>query len=223
MGTVFSTSFLDVKCGDMKRYLLRRNKENKGWFFIPISQVSWFSIVAAVLMFDFFIIKAIVQGFEYYPSDYIAIKNALQKDPPDGKIDKNYQNALVKEIIAATDTGINTNSANTEKNKLISLGDLKKLLQIKTNNYQLMSSGGIKALEITVLNPSTHFIEAVTVQVDYLEEGGKLVQTEAFTTNYIKPKSSKIIHIPSNTKGSKIIYRITNVKSSECVSRQFEA
>ena len=222
MGTVFSTFFLDVKCGDMKRYFLRRNGQQKGRLFTPASQLSWFLVVTAVLMFDFFIIKAIVQGINYYPSDYIAIKNALQKDPPDGAVDKNYQNALVKEVIAASDTGIETNSSNKDKAALLNLDGLKNLLQVKSNDYHLIPTGGIGELELTVVNPSSHFVEAVTVQVDYLAEDGKLVQTEAFTTNYVKPKSSKTIHVPSNTKGSKIVYRITKVKSSECTSRQFE-
>lgn len=172
-------------------------------------------------MFDYCIIKAIVQGFEEYPNDFIAIKNALQKDPPDGAVDKNYQNALVKEVIAASDTGIKTNSSNPEKSKNLSLQGLKKLLEVKNNKYQLNPNGGINDLELSLYNPSELFIEAITVQVDYLMEDGKLVQTKAFTTNYVKPKSTKIIHIPSNTKGSKVIYRITNVKSSDCVSHEF--
>lgn len=223
MGTVFSTFSLDVKCGDMKRYFMRRNGQKKGRFFTSASQMSWFLVVAAVLMFDFIIIKAIVQGFNEYPSGYIAIKNALKKDPPDGAVDKNYQNALVKEVIAASDTGIKSNGSSSGKLAVLTLDGLKKLLQLKSNEYHLLPTGGIGELELTVVNPSAHFVEAVTVQVDYLEDNGKLVQTEAFTTNYVKPKSSKTIHVPSNSRGCKIIYRITKVKSAECASRQFEA
>lgn len=207
----------------MKRYFLRRNGQKKGRFFTPASQLSWFLVVTAVLMFDFFIIKAIVQGFNEFPSGYIAIKNALQKDPPDGAVDKNYQNALVKEVIAASDTGIKSYGSATDLLATISLDALKKLLQVKSNDYHMIPSGGIGELELTVVNPSSHFVESVTVQVDYLEDNGKLVQTEAFTTNYVKPKSSKTIHVPSNSRGCKIVYRITKVKSAECASRQFEA
>jgi hypothetical protein len=223
MGTVFSFSYLDVKCGVMKRYFLRRNKEDKGWFFTPVSQATWFFVLAAVLMFDFFIIKAIVQGFEEYPNNYITIKNALQKDPLDGTEDKSYQNALVKEAIAAADTGIKTKTSNTENSKTLSLEGLKKLLDIKSNKYHVNSTGGIDDLELTLINPSDHFVEEITVQVDYLQEDGKLVQTEAFTTNFVKPKSSKIIHIPSNSKGSKVVFRITKIKSSECEVHEFMA
>ncbi|MCU7549183.1 hypothetical protein OCK74_08655 [Chitinophagaceae bacterium LB-8] len=207
----------------MKRYFLRRNKEDKGWFFAPMSQTCWFLVVTAVLMFDFFIIKAIVQGFESYPSDFIAIKNALQNDPPDGNDDKNYQNALVKEIIAASDTGIKSHNTSTSETKILSLEVLKKLLQVKNNKYHINSTGGIDDLDITVYNPSDHFIESLTVQIDYFQEDGKLVQTKAYTTAFVKPKSYKTIHIPSNTKGSKIIYRITNIKSSECAPHEFMA
>jgi hypothetical protein len=189
----------------------------------PSSQISWFLVVAAVLMFDFFIIKAIVQGLNYNPTDYIAIKNALQKDPPTGNTDNNYQNALVKEIISASDTGQKTNITKPAKTKEISLAEMKKLVQIKNNNYHVITAGGIDDLELTVFNNSAFFIEAVTVQVDYLEVKGQLVQTEAFTTNFVKPKSSKTIHVPSNSKGAKIKFRITNVKSPECVSRKLEA
>lgn len=192
-------------------------------FFAPTSQVSWFLVVVAVLMFDFFILKAIVQGFNYVPSDFVAIKNALKKDPPSGNTDNNYQNALVKEIISASDTGQKLDKSKAVRTLELSLADLKKLLEIKTNNYHVVSSGGIDELELTVFNNSALFIEAVTVQVDYLENRGHLVQTKAFTTNFVKPKSSKTIHIPANTKGSKIKYRITNVKSSECISRISEA
>lgn len=207
----------------MKRYFMRRNGQKKGTFFTPASQLSWFLVVTSVLMFDFFIIKAIVQGFNEYPSGYIAIKNALQKDPPDGAVDRNYQNALVKEVIAASDTGIKSKASSLDQLANISLDVLKKLLQVKSNVYHLIPTGGIDDLELTIVNPSSHFVEAVTVQVDYLEDNGKLVQTEAFTTNYVKPKSSKIIHVPSNSRGCKINYRITKVKSAECASRQFEA
>jgi hypothetical protein len=188
-----------------------------------ISHISWSLVVAAVLLLDFFIIRSILERFNSEPYYYTAIKSAFQKEPvPKEKVDNNVQNAIVKEIVAAPDTNIKIKKTLPTKEEILSLKELKSLLQIKSNKYHVVASGGIDDLALTVYNESPYFLEAVTVQVDYLKTKKKLVQTESFTTTYLKPNSSKTIHIPSNSKGKKIKYRITNVQASECKMRKFE-
>lgn len=212
-----------IKCVGMKRYLLRRVKETGRKYFRLTSQTSWFLVVAAVLLFDFLIIRAIVEGFDQEHPGFQAFKSAFQKGPsPDEKVDNNYQNALVKEIISASDTGTKPEKSVSEQAQVISIGGLKKMLQVESNVYHVTATGGIYDLELTVFNQSNYFIEEVTVQVDYFNIKGQLVQTESFLTTLIKPKSSKTIQIPSNDKGVKIKYRITNIQAPECRLNKLE-
>jgi hypothetical protein len=188
-----------------------------------VSHTSWFLVVVAVLIFDFIIIKSIVESFNSETQYYSAIKSAFQKEPiPKEKVDNNIQNALVKELVTAPDTNIKVHKSIPAKEEILSLAELKNLLQIKSNKYHVIASGGIDDLQITLYNKSPYFVDAVTIQIDYLRTRRKLVQTESFTTTYIKPNSSKTIYIPTNNKGKKIKYRITNVQSSECKLRKFE-
>lgn len=215
----------------MKSLFSMKNAEHTKWQnkfrSLVVSQFSWLLLVVAVLIFDFIIIKSIVQGFDQDTVYYSDIKNAFQKEPSKKpKTDNTIQNALVKEIVAVSDTGIKIKKIQenkpADKAEFITISELRNFLQVKSNKFHVSRSGGINDLELTVYNQSPYFIDAVTVQVDYLQTKRKLVQTKSYTTTYVKPNSSKIIHIPSNKKGKKIKYRVTNVQSTECKLRKYE-
>ena len=137
----------------------------------------------------------------------IVIKDSVITPPPGGEAvtnSENFQNALSKEFIPYE-----------PKPKKVKPKDLKKLVSVQVNDYDVKILGGIKDLEITVQNFSEHLLDEVTVKIDYLKPKGEVVNSEIVTVTNIKPQEAKIAEVPSSPRGVKVKYTIVDIRSRE--------
>ena len=157
--------------------------------------------VAAILVLSGILIKKSMEPEE------VEIKNAVIAAPPAGDAvtnSENFQNALSKEFIPYE-----------TKPKKIKPKDLKKLVSVQVNDYEVKILGGIKDLEITVQNFSDHLLDEVTVKVDYLKPKGEVINSEIVSVTNIKPQEAKSAEVPSSPRGVKVKYTILDIHSQE--------
>ena len=127
--------------------------------------------------------------------------------PPAGEAatnSENFQNALSKEFIPVE-----------TKPKKVKPKELKKMVSVKANKYEVKILGGIKDLEITVENFSEHLLDQVTIKVEYLKPKGEVINSEMITISDIKAGNAKTIEVPPSPRGVKIKYEITDIVSKE--------
>ena len=116
---------------------------------------------------------------------------------------ENFQNALSKEFVPV---------APKAKKKPV---ELKKLIAIQPNDYQVKLLGGIKDLKLTVQNYSDHLLDKVIIKVDYLKSKGEVVNSEVVVVRNIKSQDSKTVDVPPSKRGVKVKYNILHIDSQE--------
>ena len=157
--------------------------------------------IAAIIILGGMLIKKSMEP------EAIAIKDSVITPPAGSEAvtnSENFQNALSKEFIPYE-----------PKPKKVKPKDLKKLVSVQVNDYDVKILGGIKDLEITVQNFSEHLLDEVTVKVDYLKPKGEVVNSEIVTVTNIKPQEAKVAEVPSSPRGVKVKYTIVDIRSRE--------
>lgn len=124
--------------------------------------------------------------------------------------DATYQNAISREIVP-----VDTTEAKEPIKMKPKLKELKKYLQVESNDYKVGVFGGINNLQLTVINNSSHVLDKVVLQVDYLKPKGEPVETEKYTYFSIPPHGKKTLDIPPSKRGVKVRYKIVDAKSRE--------
>jgi hypothetical protein len=193
-----------------ENYREPRNRELWKRNFLPTSQVLSVALVFIGAVLGAFVIKKIVDSFDQSPlaeSTSAAVAISAPELPREN--DPNYRNAITREVVPAVDS-VEKAPPKAEKPK-----DIKKLVQVKGTDYKVGILGGIKDLELTVHNGSTHLVEQVVIVVEYLKPKGEVVHREHYTVRDIKPFKSKVIPIPSSDRGVKVKYRILNISSKQ--------
>jgi len=164
--------------------------------------------VAAIfvgVMLGAFIVKKWVDGYEPAPMETATampvLDREVQKQP-----EENIKNALVTEIVPV----YKKTPAKTTKKV-----NIKKQLQVSTNNYKVGLFGGINGLQLTVFNTSPQAVDKVIVALDYLKPNGVVVQSENVAFTSIRPRGSQTIAIPGSNRGVKVKYKIVKVNAHD--------
>ena len=190
-----------------KRNTWRNSSFNYTTIVVPVGMFG-------ALIFSAFIIKQIIENFD---DDYIkttettsvAIPYEQQNEEEPGA---DFQNALSTEIeIPVTDT-VQT----MPKKKKVE--NLNNLVNVKGGDYKKRVLGGIEGLELTVFNKSSHVLDKVLVEVNYLKPNGDVVKTDTYEVSSVLAKGSKTFSVPPSNRGVKVKYKITNI-----ISRQHKA
>ena len=124
--------------------------------------------------------------------------------------DATLQNAISREIVA-----VDTAEMKEPVKKKPRLKELKKYLQVESNDYKVGVFGGINDLRLTIVNNSSYELDKVVLQVDYLKPKGEPVETEKYTYFSIPAHGKKTLDIPPTKRGIKVKYRIIDAKSRE--------
>jgi hypothetical protein len=128
---------------------------------------------------------------------------------PRDAVNSDYQHALTREYIKATDTIL---SEVAEPVSEIS-GPGHKKIKISANTFTSQLRGGIHNLKLKIHNGTRQFLDKVTVEVDFLEADGTVLRSERYTALGVRPQHMQTIKIPEGMPGVKIKYRISEVRS----------
>ncbi len=136
-----------------------------------------------------------------------AINQAQVMIQPEPEETKTYQEALVRETVTPTDPKPVIRSVKPK--------DIRAQVRVKAGKYKTGVLGGISNLELTAVNASPHFIDRLTVSVDYLRKNGELIETKKHTVQSLAPGSSKIIKVPPHRRGMKVRISVQQIYSKE--------
>ncbi|HEU4471048.1 MAG TPA: hypothetical protein VFR58_08195 [Flavisolibacter sp.] len=178
--------------------------------FSRLPEVMNLAAVFTGVVFGAFLIKKAVDGFAEADGD-LATTAAAQVIPmepipePQGTTD--YQNAVRKDPAPMTRV-VEKRPLKTAKPK-----DIKKQIVLKSSDYKVGIFGGISGLQLQVYNGSPHFVNRLTVSVDYLKPNGEVVASEQVELSSIRPGSTKTLAVPGNNRGVKVRCQVVNISS----------
>lgn len=170
----------------------------------------WLFCVFAGLLLSAFLIKKIVEAYEGNETE---IATALpvndMSEPERSREESLYQNALTTEVVP-----IDTVTMKPVK-KAPAKANLKRLVRLEANDYQVGLFGGIKNLRLLLTNKSGFVLDKVKIELQYLKPNGTVLKTENLTMKSVQPKSSKSLAIASKNRGVKVAYRVTDIQSKQ--------
>lgn len=190
-------------------------KENRFQFSKTFSKphhTIWLGCVFAGLLLSAGLIKKMVDAYEENATG-LATAAAMPINNMDNELNEpdanQAENALTTEVVP-----IDTFTMKPVK-KAPKKVDLKKMVSLEANDYQVGLLGGIKNLRMLVVNNSAFILDKVKFELQYLKPNGEVVKTENMILKSIAPKSSKSMAIPSNKRGVKVTYHITSIQSKQ--------
>lgn len=90
--------------------------------------------------------------------------------------------------------------------------ELASLVTVKSNNYKKVAFGGIRDLQLTVVNDSKFILDNVTVELQYIKPNELPLKTESIEFNSVAPNASSTIRVPDTNRGIRVVFRITRIK-----------
>jgi hypothetical protein len=116
-----------------------------------------------------------------------------------------------------TNSGIDNNEEeNREESNSSSKGnDIRDMVSIRSNDYYVVAFGGIRNLQLTVLNDSKYVLDKVTVKVDYVRPNGATFKSDNIQFKGVSANGSSTIRMPDTNRGVKVYYKIVKVESKE--------
>jgi hypothetical protein len=170
----------------------------------------WLMCVLTGVFFFAFVIKRIVDaGSENLPTKLSASLPAIDRDASKRANETYYQNALATELVP-----IDTVTLKPVK-KAPKKINLRKLVQLEANDYQVGLLGGIKNLRLLVTNHSGFVLDRVKIRLQYLKPNGDVLKTENLSIKKVDPKSSKSLAVSPQKRGVRIKYLITDIQSKQ--------
>lgn len=172
----------------------------------------WIGCVFAGLLLSAGIIKKIADAYEENKTGWATAASLPVQDMDDIKSLPEaslYQNALTTEVVP-----IDT-ATRKEVKKAPAKVNLKKLVRLEANDYQVGLFGGIKNLRLLVTNKSGFILDKVKIELQYLKPNGAVLKTEKLTMKSVAPRSRQSLNVSSENRGVKIAYKITNIQSKQ--------
>jgi hypothetical protein len=102
--------------------------------------------------------------------------------------------------------------ANEEAESKVSIASY---VNVKSNDYHVVALGGIRNLQLTVLNDSKYVLDNVTVEVEYLKANKETFKTESVQFKSVAPNGTLTIRMPDTNRGMKVVYKVVRVESKE--------
>ena len=110
----------------------------------------------------------------------------------------------------------NGDEQNREESNSSSKGnDIRDMVSIRSNDYYVVAFGGIRNLQLTVLNDSKYVLDKVTVKVDYVRPNGATFKSDNIQFKGVSANGSSTIRMPDTNRGVKVYYKIVKVESKE--------
>jgi len=113
------------------------------------------------------------------------------------------------EVVANSTT---TTSLSSVERKSSPNAELASLVSVKSNNYKKVAFGGIRDLQLTVVNDSKYILDNVTVELQYIKPNELPLKTESIEFNSVAPNATSTIRVPDTNRGIRVVFRITRIK-----------
>jgi hypothetical protein len=169
----------------------------------------WLVCVLASLFFSAFVIKGIADASAENLYMQQAAAQPIDREAANPTDEHYYQNALATEVVPV-DT-VTLEPVKKAPKKM----NLRKLVQLEANDYQVGLLGGIKDLRLLVTNQSGFLLDRVKIKLQYLKPNGDVLKTENLSILNVNAKSSKSLAVAPHKRGVKIKYLITDIQSRQ--------
>jgi len=93
--------------------------------------------------------------------------------------------------------------------------DIFKMVKVTSNQFKKRTLGGVKNLELTVLNDSPYDLDNVHVEISYLKNNDKKLKNETIVFSNIRAHANSTLDIPDNNRGSKVNFKILTINSKQ--------
>jgi len=93
--------------------------------------------------------------------------------------------------------------------------DLRDLVTVQSNNYIRGAFGGIRGLELTVVNSSDYLVDEVSVELQIMKPSEQPLRTDIITFKNIGSNKSITVKVPDSQRGIRVDYRITSIESKQ--------
>lgn len=84
---------------------------------------------------------------------------------------------------------------------------------VTSNEYKKVAFGGIRNLQLTVINNSKYELDNVVVELQYLKPSELPLKTDNILFKSIPPNESATIRVPDTNRGIKVLYKIVSIGS----------
>ena len=112
-------------------------------------------------------------------------------------------------------TAIQEDSFGTTEEKTALKNDISGQVMVKGSDYKRGAFGGIRDLQLTVINNSKYILDDVIVELTYIKANELPLKKDNIQFRYITPMGSMTIAIPPTTRGVKVAYKILKIESKE--------
>lgn len=101
----------------------------------------------------------------------------------------------------------------TELNvKPVSIEDISSKIVLNANDYKVGFFGGIRNLKLTLQNNSTYMLDKVNVELKYMNQNGKIINTEYLSFQNVKAGDAPDLEVNKSNRGVKIEYHISHIE-----------
>jgi len=164
------------------------------------------------------------------PNDEVASyqKKSVEVDPNTGERKKvvrdnddevsSQQNNLGNNSTSSGKKNLPTGRAGKTEPRFIETDghkDLRDLVIVQSNNYIRGAFGGIRGLELTVVNNSDYLVDEVSVELQIMKPSEQPLRTDIITFKNIGSNKSITVKVPDSQRGIRVDYRITSIESKQ--------
>lgn len=120
-----------------------------------------------------------------------------------------------------SDTQDTSNINNVEKNtsqmtelsvKPVSIENISSKIVLKANDYKVGFFGGIRNLKLTLQNNSRYTLDKVTVELKYMNQNDKIINTEYLSFQNVKAGDAPDLEVNKSNRGVKVEYNISHIE-----------
>lgn len=119
------------------------------------------------------------------------------------------------DINPVTGERIKKNRTDNAEETTVSKNDISKQVTVKGSDYKRGVFGGIRDLQLTVINDSKYILDNVIVELEYIKANELPLKTDNIQFHSVSPNGSMTIAIPPTTRGVKVTYKIIKIESKE--------
>lgn len=89
---------------------------------------------------------------------------------------------------------------------------ITSLVSVTSNDYIRVAFGGIRNLQLTVINNSKHKLDKVIVELQYVKPNEEPLKTEHIRFDDIAPNSTATRKVKDTNRGIKVLYKIIEIQ-----------